>query len=190
MTFVLLQDYEEQTNKLHLFSQRESELKELLSHYRTYPCDNANTLANLATPREAALANGHGNGGGNGHDGMVGIRAHEASSAKSPTLLHHVGGDSSTHRLSSVQNHQSRQSGRKDQVPSQDRPRSRSPGRKMVTAYLSNLGHSRLAALPGVTVREALSKAMSSRRLAPETCAVYNLSNPMKVKTMQSTSLT
>lgn len=106
----------------------------------------------------------------------------QALSLDSPTHLHD---DGDAHVSSSFKvYHQSRvpnQPGHGEQTTFPERQRSRSPARKMVTAYLSNLGHSRLTAMPGVTVREALSKAMNSRRLVPETCAVYNLSDPNKV---------
>ena len=57
----------------------------------------------------------------------------------------------------------------------------KSPVRTIVRAHLGNHGHTFVPTKPGITVREALSKAMKLRKLAPETCAVYKLSDPNKV---------
>jgi hypothetical protein len=54
----------------------------------------------------------------------------------------------------------------------------RSPLRTIVRAHLGDHGHTFVQSKPGTTVREALSKAMKLRKLAPETCAVYRLSDP------------
>ena len=56
------------------------------------------------------------------------------------------------------------------------------PVRKMVTAHFADHGHSMVTVKPGLTVREALSKAMKLRKLTPETCAVFKLDDPRRVR--------
>jgi len=60
------------------------------------------------------------------------------------------------------------------------RPTPRSPYRSIVRAHLGSHGRTSVPVKPGVTLRDALSKAMKLRRLAPETCAVYRLSDQSK----------
>ena len=59
----------------------------------------------------------------------------------------------------------------------------KSPARTIVRAHLGDHGHTFVPTKPGITVRDALSKAMKLRKLVPETCAVYRFSDPSKVKT-------
>lgn len=60
----------------------------------------------------------------------------------------------------------------------------KSPVKTIVRAHLGDHGHTFVSTKPGITVREALSKAMKLRKLTPETCAVYNCSDPTKVTTI------
>ena len=57
----------------------------------------------------------------------------------------------------------------------------KSPARTIIKAYLGEHGHTNVTVKPGLTIREALSRAMKLRKLSPETCAVYNYSDPNKV---------
>ena len=61
-------------------------------------------------------------------------------------------------------------------------PPPKSPARTIVRAHLGDHGHTFVPTKPGITVRDALSKAMKLRKLVPETCAVYRFSDPSKVK--------
>ena len=61
-------------------------------------------------------------------------------------------------------------------------PPPKSPARTVVRAHLGDHGHTFVQTKPGITVRDALSKAMKLRKLVPETCAVYRCSDPSKVK--------
>jgi len=56
----------------------------------------------------------------------------------------------------------------------------RSPGRKIVRAHLGDHGHTFVPTKPGINVREALSKAMKLRKLAPETCKVFKVSDNVR----------
>ncbi len=56
----------------------------------------------------------------------------------------------------------------------------KSPVRTIVRAHLGDHGHTFVPTKPGINLRDALAKAMKLRRLAPETCAVYKLSDPTK----------
>ena len=58
----------------------------------------------------------------------------------------------------------------------------KSPVRAFVRAHLGDLGHTKITTMPGITVRDALSKAMKLRKLRPESCSVYNASDPSKVR--------
>ena len=60
-------------------------------------------------------------------------------------------------------------------------PPPKSPARTIVRAHLGDHGHTFVPTKPGITVRDALSKAMKLRKLVPETCAVYRCSDPSKV---------
>ena len=60
-------------------------------------------------------------------------------------------------------------------------PPPKSPVRTIVRAHLGDHGHTFVPTKPGITVRDALSKAMKLRKLVPETCAVYRCSDPSKV---------
>jgi len=60
------------------------------------------------------------------------------------------------------------------------RPAPRSPYRSIVRAHLGPHGRTSVPVKPGVTLRDALSKAMKLRKLAPETCTVYRLSDKYK----------
>ena len=57
----------------------------------------------------------------------------------------------------------------------------KSPVRTIVRAHLGTHGHTFVPTKPGITMRDALTKAMKLRKLAPETCTVYKLSDPLKV---------
>ncbi|XP_021962645.1 raf homolog serine/threonine-protein kinase Raf isoform X2 [Folsomia candida] len=54
----------------------------------------------------------------------------------------------------------------------------RSPFKSVIRAYLPNQQRTSVQIRPGQTVRDALSKAMKLRKLTPEMCAVYRISNP------------
>ena len=53
-----------------------------------------------------------------------------------------------------------------------------SPLQAFIRAHLPNQQRTSVTVRYGVTVREALSKAMSLRKLTPETCVVYQCSKP------------
>lgn len=65
----------------------------------------------------------------------------------------------------------------------------KSPARIIIRAHLSGHGHSCVQSRPGVSIRDALSKAMKFRKLAPETCAVYKLSDPTRVRKIKQDDL-
>ena len=50
-----------------------------------------------------------------------------------------------------------------------------------IKAYLGDHGSTHIKVIPGVTLRESLSKAMKLRKMGPETCAVFKYSDPAKV---------
>ena len=56
----------------------------------------------------------------------------------------------------------------------------KSPAKNIVRAHLGDHGHTILPTKPGVTLRDALARAMKLRKLAPETCAIYKLHDPAK----------
>ena len=60
-------------------------------------------------------------------------------------------------------------------------PPPKSPARTIVKAHLGDYGHTYILTKPGTTVRDALSKTMKFRKLVPETCAFYRVSDPTKV---------
>lgn len=60
------------------------------------------------------------------------------------------------------------------------RPAPRSPYRALVRAHLGNHGRTSVPVKAGVTLRDALSKAMKLRKLTPETCAVYRCEDSSK----------
>jgi hypothetical protein len=49
-----------------------------------------------------------------------------------------------------------------------------------VRAHLGDHGHTFVPTKPGITVREALGKAMKLRKLAPETCKVYKVNDKVR----------
>ena len=57
----------------------------------------------------------------------------------------------------------------------------KSPARTIIKAYLGEHGHTNVTVKPGLTIRDALNKAMKLRKLSPESCAVYNCADPSKV---------
>ena len=65
------------------------------------------------------------------------------------------------------------------QPPSASIPKS--PARTIIKAYLGEHGHTNVTVKPGLTIRDALNKAMKLRKLSPESCAVYNCADPSKV---------
>jgi pole hole protein len=56
----------------------------------------------------------------------------------------------------------------------------RSPYRAIVRAHLGNHGRTSVPVKQGVTLRDALSRAMKLRKLTPETCAVYRCRDSSK----------
>jgi B-Raf proto-oncogene serine/threonine-protein kinase len=58
-------------------------------------------------------------------------------------------------------------------VQGSPRPTPKSPYRTVVRVFLGNHGHTSIQVRPGVTLRDALGKAMKRRQLTPETCTVY-----------------
>ena len=58
---------------------------------------------------------------------------------------------------------------------------SESPVKAIVRAHLGDHGHTFVSTKPGLSVKDALSKAMKLRKLAPETCAVTLVNDPDKV---------
>lgn len=57
----------------------------------------------------------------------------------------------------------------------------KSPVRTILRAHLGDHGHTFVPTKPGITVREALSKAMKLRKLAPETCKVYKVNDKTSI---------
>ena len=57
----------------------------------------------------------------------------------------------------------------------------KSPLRAFVRVHLGDLGHTKITTMPGITLANALSKAMKLRKLTMESCVVYNASDPHKV---------
>lgn len=70
------------------------------------------------------------------------------------------------------------------------RPTPKSPYRTFVRAHLGNHGRTSVPVKPGVTLRDALSKAMKLRKLTPETCAVYRCSDNSKSNILWDTEMT
>ena len=60
-------------------------------------------------------------------------------------------------------------------------PKSPAKEKKHIKAYLGDHGSTHIKVIPGVTLRESLSKPMKLRKMGPETCAVYKDSDPDKV---------
>ena len=58
---------------------------------------------------------------------------------------------------------------------------SESPVKAIVRGHLGDHGHTFVSTKPGLSVKDALSKAMKLRKLAPETCAVTLVNDPDKV---------
>jgi len=56
----------------------------------------------------------------------------------------------------------------------------KSPVKAIVRAHLGDHGHTFVSTKPGLSVKDALSKAMKLRKLAPETCAVTLVNDPDK----------
>jgi len=70
------------------------------------------------------------------------------------------------------------------------RPTPKSPYRTFVRAHLGNHGRTSVPVKAGVTLRDALSKAMKLRKLTPETCAVYRCSDNSKSNILWDTEMT
>merc|ERR1719445_832242 len=70
------------------------------------------------------------------------------------------------------------------------RPTPRSPYRTFVRAELGNHGRTSVPVKQGVTLRDALSKAMKLRKLTPETCAVYRINDTSKTPINWDTDMT
>jgi len=73
---------------------------------------------------------------------------------------------------------------------SSPRPTPRSPYRSIVRAHLGNHGRTSVPVKPGVTLRDALSKAMKLRKLTPETCTAYRCSDKLKIPIPWDTQMT
>lgn len=70
------------------------------------------------------------------------------------------------------------------------RPAPRSPYRTFVRAHLGNHGRTSVPVKAGVTLRDALSKAMKLRKLTPETCEVYRCQDSSKTPIYWDTDMT
>ena len=121
---IFISEYEEYTQKLHNFTQREASLKEKLLDVEG-PGDNPVDV-DSPTPGQGA-----------------------ASTAVSP----------------------------------------RPAPRAFVRAHLGNHGRTIVPVKQGVTLRDALSKAMKLRRLTPETCAVYRLEDTSRTPIFWDTAM-
>jgi len=68
------------------------------------------------------------------------------------------------------------------------RPTPRSPYRSIIKAHLGSHGSTSVSVKPGLTLRDALAKGMKLRKLAPDSCKAYKLSDecksPLKWDTM------
>jgi len=129
---IFVSEYEEWTQKLHGFTQREAAIKERLAEV-------------------AAQGSGHlSNGGLDEVPGEVGVGLGHPGESPPAEHSHH-------HSL----------------VHSSPKLAPKSPYRTVVRVYLGNHGHTSVQVRPGITLREALGKAMKRRQLTPETCVVY-----------------
>lgn len=169
---IYISEYDEFTSKLHDFSIREQHLKEKLrlQSIDISPCepdtpqiDNLDEVTEVNSPSYDY----------NGHEHTL-IRSHlhpEHLPLDSPSA-HQSSGDEFGSFAADHSNSSSQPSSAC--VP-------KSPVKAIVRAHLGDHGHTFVSTKPGTTVREALSKAMKLRKLAPETCAVYNVNDPSKV---------
>jgi len=133
---IFISEYEEWTQKLHTFSQREASLKERLSDLRLE---------------------------GGGAEETCGGEVAESP----PVATAGVAG-----------------------VAGSPHPGPRSPYRTFVRAHLGNHGRTSVPVKQGVTLRDALSKAMKLRKLTPETCAVYRCDDTSKTPIYWDTDMT
>jgi B-Raf proto-oncogene serine/threonine-protein kinase len=62
--------------------------------------------------------------------------------------------------------------------------------RTFVRAHLGNTGRTSVPVKTGVTLRDALSKAMKNRKMTPETCAVYLCKDKSKTPILWDTEMT
>jgi len=130
---IFVSEYEEWTQKLHGFTQREHAIKDRL----------------VDLQEQGNFLNGGLEDGGGLHEVPV----------ESPPAEQGV--------CSSLQGHPA--------VQCSPKPAPKSPYRTVVRVYLGNHGHTSVQVRPGVSLREALGKAMKRRQLTPETCVVYRV---------------
>lgn len=187
---IYISEYEEFTSKLHDFSIREQQLKEKLrlqsidnaSPTLEQPDNSASKFDNLLMeeqvenpPASPYDYNGHPQSHhihGHAHARSY-LHPSEHLPLDSPSALQSSGDEFGSFATADHSNSSSQPSSAC--VP-------KSPVKAIVRAHLGDHGHTFVSTKPGTTVREALSKAMKLRKLAPETCAVYNVNDPNKVR--------
>jgi len=147
---IFISEYEEWTQKLHRFTQREQSLKERLS--------------DLTSEVERMVSYN----GGTEVDSLVYSQL-EVDSPPATGVEHGLGALGAT---------------------GSPKPTPRSPYRTFVRAHLGNHGRTSVPVKQGVTLRDALSKAMKLRKLTPETCAVYRNNDTTKTPIYWDTDMT
>jgi hypothetical protein len=219
---LFLAEYDEYTTKLHNFSHREEELRELLqdctmtlvavraaaseggteteplSNGQTPPTPNAmqppppQAISSIISPTSVILPSST----------MAApppslppppllppppentpVSATLRSSIEGGETSDYFSSSASTGSLSTTLSANSSRGGGHSAVPPKSPVRSSVPGIHNIRVHLGDHGHTVVQTKPGVTAREALAKPMKFRKLAPETCAVYRLSDPDKVNT-------
>jgi len=141
---IFISEYEEYTQKLDTFTQREATLKEKLS-------DLSCVIYTAGGDVESLVYN---------HLDVDSPTAHSLATTAQ------VSGSSSTNFGSP-----------------------RPTPRAFVRAHLGNHGRTIVPVKQGVTLRDALSKAMKLRRLTPETCAVYRLEDSSRTPIFWDTDM-
>lgn len=148
---IFISEYEEWTQKLHRFTEREQSLKERLSDI-TSEVDRMAVSYNGGTEVESLV-----------------YSQMEVDSPPANSVEHTNAGLGAT---------------------GSPRPTPRSPYRTFVRAHLGNHGRTSVPVKQGVTLRDALSKAMKLRKLTPETCAVYRCDDTTKTPIYWDTDMT
>lgn len=171
---IYISEYEEFTSKLHDFSLREQQLKEKL---RLQSIDNVSPTLEQDHDNllDEATENQYDYNGVHHNREPIHPRSYlhpEHLPLDSPSALQSSGDEFGSFAA--------------DHSNSSSQPSSacvpKSPVKAIVRAHLGDHGHTFVSTKPGTSVREALSKAMKLRKLAPETCAVYNVNDPTKVR--------
>lgn len=160
-------EYEEFTSKLHDFSVKEQQLKEKLRLQNTLSDSDVAETTNGSSMNNELVPNSPASFSENLPSSNNQLSRSNNSLLLDSPLSENLGNSNSSSQPSSAC------------VP-------KSPIRAIVRAHLGDHGHTFVVTKPGITVRDALSRAMKLRKLTPETCAVYNCSDPSKVNSSSS----